>query len=75
MQAALAAMMQLELPHVNVLTKMDLLKHSSADVEQCVYGVAQGHSLQLTATHLNNCGAPGFSNQTRNISLKRCSAT
>ena len=29
-------MMQLELPHVNVLTKMDLLKRSSAEVEQCV---------------------------------------
>jgi len=31
-------MMQLELPHVNVLTKMDLLKRSSAEVEQCVVG-------------------------------------
>ena len=35
-QAALAAMMQLELPHVNVLTKMDLMKRSSAEVEQYV---------------------------------------
>jgi hypothetical protein len=35
-QAALAAMMQLELPHVNVLTKMDLLNEKRADVEQCV---------------------------------------
>ena len=33
-QAALAAMMQLELPHINVLTKMDLLKRKSAEVEQ-----------------------------------------
>ena len=28
--------MQLELPHINVLTKMDLLKRSSAEVEQYV---------------------------------------
>ena len=30
-------MMQLELPHVNVLTKMDLLKDKRGDVEQCAF--------------------------------------
>ena len=34
--AALAAMMQLELPHVNVLSKMDLLKEKRSTVERCV---------------------------------------
>jgi hypothetical protein len=49
-QAALAAMMQLELPHVNVLTKMDLLKRSSAEVEQCVVCAYEGSDPQLTGS-------------------------
>lgn len=34
LQAVLAAMMQLELPHVSVLSKMDLLKERRSRVEQ-----------------------------------------
>ena len=33
-QAALSAMVQLEVPHLNVLTKVDLLKRSNVDLEE-----------------------------------------
>jgi len=37
LQAALSAMMLLELPHVNVLTKMNLLEeHHTSKVDECV---------------------------------------
>ena len=35
--------MQLELPHVNVLSKMDLLKEKRSDVEQCAAPRAVRH--------------------------------
>ena len=35
-QAALSAMLLLELPHVNVLSKVDLLHENRAQIEQCV---------------------------------------
>lgn len=37
LQAALSAMMLLELPHVNVLSKMNLLEeHHTSKVDECV---------------------------------------
>ena len=62
-------MMQLELPHINVLTKMDLLKRSSAEVEQCV--VAQQCAVLANSTP----AAAVFSNQTHSTFCKSCSIT
>ena len=63
-------MMQLELPHINVLTKMDLLKRSNAEVEQCVV-VAQRRVVLASS----NPAAAVSSSQTHSISCKSCSIT
>jgi hypothetical protein len=73
-QAALAAMMQLELPHVNVLTKMDLLKDKRSDVEQCVLRLSMRMSRRRPhAADVSPLGAAGSSTRTQHSLLTSCS--
>ena len=47
--ACLSAMMQLELPHVNVLTKVDMLKDSDVNFEKCARSVQRREHRCLRA--------------------------
>lgn len=59
-QACLSAMMQLEIPHINVLTKVDLLKKNKIPYKQCARAAARTFCGELSPLCFHSRGGTYF---------------